>query len=432
MRVLWFTNTPSLAAAHFNLPVIGGGWIQSLETAVTQSGQLELGIAFRFGEEKLQKINSQTTYYAMPTLRKGRLEGFLARHRGSLDTAEMLAYCMQVIDDFKPDLINVFGTEDAFGLIAGKVPVPVVIHIQGILTVYDRKWTSAGVSHRDVIRQAGWKELLKANSLYHFYKRFRNAAIREQQIYAGCRYFMGRTHWDKRISLVLSPGSVYFHCEESLRKSFYAREWSYADNKKKVLVSTIQSNIYKGLETVLEAAALLKKNNTFPFIWKIAGIGADDRLIQLFEKKTGLSFSEQHIELCGGVSEEKLIAMEMEADIFVHPSHIDNSPNSVCEAMLLGMPVIATGTGGTGSLLEDGKEGVLIQDGDPWAMAGAVTELIQNPEQAIAMGRLARTRAMSRHDQPAIVNRLLQIYKNILQLEKQDPLKSQEVVSDHE
>jgi len=432
MRVLWFTNTPSLAAAHFSLPVIGGGWIQSLETAVTHDGHLELGIAFRHGEEKLQKITGQSVYYAMPTLRKGRLEGFLARHRGSLDTDDMLSHCMQVIEDFKPDLINVFGTEDAFGLIAGKVKIPVVIHIQGILTVYDRKWTAAGVSHRDVIRQAGWKELLKANSLFHFYKRFRNAALREQQIYASCRYFMGRTDWDKRISLVLSPGSVYFHCEESLRKSFYAQQWTYTAHSRKVLVSTIQSNIYKGLETVLEAAALLKKNNTFPFVWKIAGIAADDRLVLLFEKKTGLKFSDNNIELCGGVSEEKLIAMEMEADIFVHPSHIDNSPNSVCEAMLLGMPVIATGTGGTGSLLQDGKEGVLIQDGDPWAMAGAITELIQSPEQAAAMGQLARTRAMGRHNQEAIVSRLLLIYKDILQAEKQKSLNSQEVLPDHE
>jgi len=124
------------------------------------------------------------------------------------------------------------------------------------------------------------------------------------------------------------------------------------------------------------------------------------------------------IILSGKVNSQDLIKMELEADLFVHPSHIENSSNSICEAMMLGMPVIATFTGGTGSLLEDKKEGILIQDGDSFSMAGAIIELINKPSWAAVLGQNARIRAMERHNPIEIVNNLFSIYDEILNHER--------------
>ena len=49
----------------------------------------------------------------------------------------------------------------------------------------------------------------------------------------------------------------------------------------------------------------------------------------------------------------------LKSDIFVSASHIENSPNNVAEAMILGMPCIATFAGGTSSYIEDNKNGIL-------------------------------------------------------------------------
>jgi glycosyltransferase involved in cell wall biosynthesis len=113
------------------------------------------------------------------------------------------------------------------------------------------------------------------------------------------------------------------------------------------------------------------------------------------------------------LNERELIEKLKEAHIYIMPSHIENSSNSLCEAMILGMPCIATYAGGTGSILKDGEEGILIQDGDPWAMAGAILELYRNKELSIKYGINARNRALKRHDKNKIVNDLLEIYKNI-------------------
>jgi glycosyltransferase involved in cell wall biosynthesis len=414
MRVLWFTNTPSLAAGHLNLPSFGGGWIESLEEKMRLVDNIDLAVAFGHGKTRLEKFSKHnTTYYAIPD-RSSRIKKMVGRHLNVVSNDELIDYCLKIVDDFKPDIVNIFGTEKAFGLIGNKIKTPVVIHLQGLLTVYEKKWFSSGIRKKDLIAHSGIKRLLRTNSLIHSYYFFRSAAKREQEIFRIGKYFLGRTDWDKRITAVLAPDARYYTSNEILKGDFYVNEWHKNSQQLKVFISTIQPNIYKGLETVLECAVLLKKLNKFSFTWFIAGILGSDPMVKLFEGKIGKQFADFNIRFCGSLVAPELVRYELDADIFIHPSHIDNSPNSVCEAMLLGMPVIATNTGGTASLLADKKEGILIQDGDPFAMAGAILELTENPVYAAELGKNARILAMKRHDPDKIVTNLIGIYTEIV------------------
>jgi glycosyltransferase involved in cell wall biosynthesis len=414
MRVLWFTNTPSLAAAHFNLPSIGGGWIESLEEKIKAVQNIELGIAFSHGKANLEKFSKdKTTYYAIPD-KRSKVKKFTYRHLNLISNEELLEYCVEIINDFKPDIINVFGTEGAFGLISDRTKIPVVIHLQGIMTIYEKKWFSSGINKWNLLYHSSIKGILKGYSLIHHYYSFSKAAEREREIFKKCKYFMGRTDWDRRITAVLAPGSRYYCCDEILKKGFYRNVWDKKPQENKIFLSTIQPNIYKGLETVLETAILLKELDLFKFTWFVIGISNADSMVKVFEQKVGRKFKDFNIVFSGSRQSGDLINAELNADIFIHPSHIDNSPNSVCEAMLLGMPVLATHTGGTGSLLTDKKEGILIQDGDPYAMAGAVLDLIRDPLYAAELGRNARVRAIKRHDADQILNSLIDIYSGII------------------
>ena len=104
---------------------------------------------------------------------------------------------------------------------------------------------------------------------------------------------------------------------------------------------------------------------------KLPVLRKQDEISYLVERKYKTRFTDYNIELLGPLLENELINELLTADLFVHASHIENSPNSVCEAMLLGMPVIATYAGGTPSILSDKNEGLLVQDGDPYALAGS-------------------------------------------------------------
>jgi Glycosyltransferase len=77
------------------------------------------------------------------------------------------------------------------------------------------------------------------------------------------------------------------------------------------------------------------------------------------------------------------------------------------------MPIIATNVGGVSTLIEDDLEGILVQEGEPYSLAGAIVELTNNYERAKTLGSNARTKAFKRHEPAAIIDSLLKIYDTI-------------------
>ncbi len=82
-------------------------------------------------------------------------------------------------------------------------------------------------------------------------------------------------------------------------------------------------------------------------------------------------------------------------DIFINTTNVDNTPVSVMEAMALGLPVVSTNVGGLPYLIEDGRDGILVEPNNPEAFAAAVEELLENPTKAVSLSRNARRKAES-------------------------------------
>jgi glycosyltransferase involved in cell wall biosynthesis len=87
--------------------------------------------------------------------------------------------------------------------------------------------------------------------------------------------------------------------------------------------------------------------------------------------------------------------------------------------MIMGMPVVATYAGGTPSILENGKEGLLVQDGDPYSLTGAITDLIMDKDLTLLISRNAYKRAVLRHDKQLVRERMSFIYQKIFEDSKQ-------------
>lgn len=411
LKVLWFSNTPSLAEEKVNLKPVGGGWIKALNEALQYNQDIELAVAF-YSNKESEEFKYKNTHYlpiintnTLPSLRYiNKLIGRFHYYQREVEKY------LKIIRDFEPDLIHIHGTESLFGLVIKKIDIPVLISMQGNYTVYSHKFYS-GISRRESER-VNFKDKLKLNTFYQTYRYFKFMSKYERQILLDVEYVMGRTRWDKRIARILAPNAKYFHGDEILRDIFYQKEWKKEKGGKFVICSTMSRGLYKGLETICSTIDLLLHLD-FEFEWKLIGIEKQSSIINVLRRKYKDKIFER-IKFLGRLDVQYLIDELLTSDVYVHTSHIENSSNSVCESMILGMPLIATFAGGTGSLFTDDIHGILIQDGDPYALAGAILEVFDDFRKSMHMGQMARKLAFQRHSKQKIADDLVNVYQKII------------------
>lgn len=414
MKVLWFSNTPASGVDVLNISALGGGWLSALDKLL--GSKVELHIAFYYPKYKESFKHNNVFYH--PICNKNWKLAFLKQKLfGNFIDKEDLQIYINLINKINPNLIHIHGTENAFGAIIDSTEIPVVISVQGNITVIYHKFLSGINKHLLKVKKIKYESILDYPFFISFlgtFRSFKKMKQREINNLKHCKHIIGRTDWDRRITRILAPQSNYFHGNEILKNGFYNTIWKPKSRDKIIIHTTNGNSPFKGFETLCYALHLLNELGV-GIEWRVAGISESDLIVKVIKKQLGKYYPKKGLLLMGGVHESQLIEKLLEADIYVMPSHIENSPNNLCEAMILGMPCIATFAGGTGSMLKDGEEGILIQDGDPWAMAGAILEMKNNPEKAKMYGQAARVRALKRHDKKRIVKKLLKVYESIIQ-----------------
>ena len=416
IRVLWFSNSPVSAGKVKNINFTGGSWIKALESAFTDIPGYQLGIVCQLKTPSLEKyVIDNVRYYICPVT-----SGFEKRKIGwggnyILNDDVAVKTYLKVIDDFKPDIIQIFGTENNYGLVIPFTEVPAIIHIQGFLSMYVKKYFS-GMLLSDIEKHTPTLKIIKGVTEINYFNYFKNLEARESKIVAKTKYFFGRTSWDYRIVKTLGSAK-YFHCDEMLRNEFHINSWKQPSGNTIIISSTLSAAPYKGFDLIYETAEKLAKLK-IPFIWNIIGSSDNAEIVRLLVKKYHHPFPLQ-VKMVGNKTTNELIDILLQSHIYVHPSYIDNSPNSVCEAMILGMPVCAVSTGGVPSLIDNRVDGMLVNAGDPYDMTGAILELIENPEFAKHIGENARKRSLKRHDPANILKTIISTYKIMLHESKQ-------------
>lgn len=415
--ILWFANNQCGSIRRNSAATISGGWLISLEDEIKKNPGVELNVAF-FSDVKENPFDYDgVRYYPMySSMSKNKVGRVIERLKSKEEKdKQMLSLMLDVVKDVKPDIIHIHGTEERFGLIQEYIKdTPIVFSIQGLIAPYSEKYFS-GLPQAFAYKNDPIYDVVRNVGIKRAYQDFLYKAEREKGYLQKARYIFGRTLWDKDVTGLFNPNRKYYVVDEIMRKQFYNTLWQKNHyNKRLKIVSTISGGIYKGYETVLKSAKLLKDYADLEFEWHIAGYDMKSKWVHLAEKLTGIKTSTCNIVLHGRIDADELSSLLTESDIYVHVSHIENSPNSVCEAMLIGMPVIASFAGGTSSMLENEKEGILVQDGDPYMYAGAIIDYYMDFDKAKTYGENARRRAMERHNPERIANQLVAAYNAIL------------------
>jgi len=414
MRVLWFTNSPCnyKTGGGYN----GGGWMIALQNEITSTNaNLELGISFVMNGQPQKVEQDKVCYYPVSQAVKKVKDKVLdviynnEPKRDKVLWSHYISNFKRVINDFKPDVIEVFGSELYTGLatIAAKeLNVPCCLHIQGLLSLYIYTLLPSGISESTYIRKDGIK---KAFSNFQFLTYWKRSVYREKAILNATHHVVGRTAWDQHALEMLNPKAQYHYGGEILRPCFYEIGERTIPTKP-VIVTTSSGATYKGFDLVLKIANILKNEMQIDFEWKVYG-NVDPRF---FEKLTGIRHQGVNVQLCGVASAEELRDSMLNATVYLQPSYIENSPNSVAEAQILGLPVVATNVGGTSSMVEDGKTGLLFPCTDPYMGANSLLKVINDGKLNAELGKSGKTVSMERHNSKKIVEQLLNTYEEVI------------------
>lgn len=411
MKVLWLvsvTMTPAARALGLPAPV-GGGWLDGMLGQLR--GRVELVIA---------SVNAAVGPQPKPVETDGVRFWVLPRGEQA-DFAELLAR-------EQPDLVQIWGTEypAASALLAAAGPRRTLVTIQGLmgpcaehlLDGVPAEYCGSGPAQRLV------DKLVPGGLLDKKQAWFDAQARREAALLAGTAHVSGRTPWDKAQLARLAPHAAYYSCGEILRPAFYTARWPGMPEKPVVFLT--QGNYpLKGLHRLIQALpAVLRR---YPDLTvRVAGWPPLDkgpllrpvirwmfpyqRYLETLARQLGVAHA---IRYTGPLDEAGMLHQMQSASVFVLCSSIENSPNSLGEAMLLGMPCVAADTGGVPGMAAHEQEALLYPPADTEALSAALLRLLDDPAYAAQLGRAARQRALVTHDPQRNSRTLETIYQTI-------------------
>lgn len=181
----------------------------------------------------------------------------------------------------------------------------------------------------------------------------------------------------KKSVIILNPvNAKYFtDCSES--------------NKEKLVVSTGRLVELKNQAMLLKA--FIRIHNEYPdYTLKLFGEDSGDGTKEKLEKIIADNNADEYIKLMGGSdSLEKELA---KAEVFAFASDSEGMPNSILEAMCMGLPVVATDCpcGGPATIIQNNINGILTPVGDEEAFAEAIISMLSNKDKAREMGEKAK------------------------------------------
>ena len=431
MKVLWVTNNSCSSAEMTGRQMETGGWLSALEKEVRDDVELE--IAFLSNGRRQDDFTYRGVRYhpIAPFCSVSRILFRIKRLFMSWDRQDrlILKRLGKIIRDSSPDIVHIHGTEKCFGLIyremhgkdgciaVGGRKIPIVISIQGIMQEIVRKYF-AGIPEEKAVKYGSIGAMLRKQSVMRRYRQLQHQAADEAVILSETKFIIGRTDWDRAMTAGFNPERIYFHVGEIMRPEFYrgkAREEREDDDagKRPVrLISTFSEGLYKGYELLLKVAAELKRKDT-DYIWTVIGYTQKSETVSISEKATGLDSSNLNVRFCGKMDAGSIVRELSRSDIYCQVSHIENSPNSLCEALLLGLPAIATNVGGTATVANNGISAFLVSDTSPAEYARAIIRLAASPEGIIS-GEGSRIAALIHHDPERIRKQLTDTYTEII------------------
>jgi glycosyltransferase involved in cell wall biosynthesis len=418
-NILWVTNIllPEASVYLGKKPMVIGGWLTGLLDVIKNNTDYKIAVASVSSNIDFVNFEKENiTYFILPNNKP------ITSYNSSLELEWEKLYNV-----FQPDLVHIHGTEYCHGLaLMNSYPkLNYIISIQGLVSVYERYYLG-GISFKDVILNITLRDLLTKGNLLIKKNDFKKRGQIEKEYLLKAGNVIGRTDWDKSHSFFINKKINYYHCNEVLRSIFYNNEYSWDLNsveKHSIFLSQATYPI-KGLHKVLSIVNFLKEE--FPDLKVYVGGPKIEKSKNVlgYLKKTNykryiLKLLKKFnlfdtVEFLGNLSAEEMAYRYSKSHVFICPSSIENSPNSVGEAQIIGTPCISSYVGGVSNMITHNETGVLYRFEEVEMLAYYITQIFKNKNFSNNLSNKAKIESSKRHNTLEIVNKTIQIYNDVI------------------
>jgi len=416
MNVLWVTNValPESSLLMNEKPVPFGGWFASASSALANEDDIKLAIAFpKNGLSDVVRLKGKKiTFYAFPPISEKEVK-----------FNKQNIYFKKILSEVKTDIVHIFGTEypHALAMVDACQEEKMVISIQGLMSFISTH-CMAGIPEK-VQNRFTIRDIVRQDTLKQQKDKFMKQGVFEIEALRKVKHIIGRTTWDRACTSQINPDAEYHFCNETLRDEFYKHTWEIEKCEKHSIFISQGSYPIKGLHFMLEAMpSIIKK---YPDVKLYVG-GNNITKSDTIKDKLKISYYGKYIKeliekynlqknvlFTGILDEKQMCERYLQSHVFVCPSSIENSPNSLGEAMILGLPCVASDVGGVTDLLKHKEEGFVYQADAPYMLAHYVCEIFSSKDLALEFSKKARKHAKITHNVQTNLNNLINIYRQI-------------------
>jgi glycosyltransferase involved in cell wall biosynthesis len=413
MKVLWIVNhkIPHLAKFKKEKLPKSGTWLIEVFNIISVNQNIDLVIICPSTKnEKI--IVDRVTYYL---IEMSKIDLYLRA------TKKLESKIDLVMKEVIPDIIHIHGTEFPFNQSFLKyTSTPKLISIQGLISQISlKKYSFAGMNDSSLF-SVSWYNYL---SIYApiFIKNKINSYRAHSEVFQlkNCNNVIGRTNWDKAHSQYLNKSVNYFYLKETIRNTFINRFWNQDEFiPNSIFCPSGFANPIKGAHKVLEALFILKKD--FKNIsLKIPG---ENIMLQsslwgykLYLKKLIQKLDlEDNIIFLGVLNDEDMCKQYCVNNLTLLGSSIENSSNSLAEALAVGAPTVAPFVGGLTSLVTDEKDVLFYPFNDTVFMAWQIKRLLCDRNFAISLNANLNRKKIKDNYNNEVVDGLINIYSKIV------------------
>ncbi len=420
MRLLWLCNLIPGAIQQAVSGAAGNGlWIDHTLEDLLDRPETTLRVLCRGPKTAEGTVGGRLSYrvFAEPVM-----------HRYELSLEPLFR---QELRQFRPDVIHIWGTEYSHTLAMLRVCREeglldrTIVGIQGLCGICGEHY-GEGLP-KAALHGFSLRDLLRLDNVPMQRRRYLQRGRMESAALSITKHVLGRTHWDEAACKMLAPQAQYHFCGETLRQSFYSGTWEYGSCRTHSIFASGPETPVKGFHYLLEALPLVLKQYPDacvavpgPDIFRSTGRArlleqTYHQYLRRYAAKHGLT---NHVRFLGRLDAEQMKHAFLSANVFVLPSVMENSPNTLGEAMLLGLPCVAADVGGVSSMLHAPEEGLLYQSSAPYVLAQDICRVFAMEKDAAKMGIAAQRRARLTHDPKQNLNTLLDIYRSLSQADE--------------